>query len=53
MEGKLLRFGLIIVTLALGMFLISSLYRNFTHLVTPPAGQASQPVTSSAPAPQP
>lgn len=52
MQGKLLRLGIVIATLILGLFLISSIYRNFSHLMQPQADQGAQPAVNSAPAPQ-
>nr|WP_159102865.1 hypothetical protein [Acetobacter persici] len=54
MEGKLLRLGIVIVTLILGIFLVSSIYRNFSHLMDQPPGSADQqPAVNGAPASQP
>lgn len=54
MEGKLLRLGIVIATLILGIFLVSSIYRNFSHLMEQPPGQPGQPASvNGAPAQQP
>ncbi|WP_215753593.1 hypothetical protein [Acetobacter sp. P5B1] len=53
MQGKLVRLGIVIATLILGIFLVSSLYRNFSHLMDPPPGQTDQPAVSEAPADKP
>ncbi|GAN67498.1 hypothetical protein AA0473_1138 [Acetobacter orleanensis NRIC 0473] len=53
MDGKLLRLGIVIATLVLGIFLVSSIYSNFSHLMEQQSGQAGQPAANNAPAPQP
>ncbi|WP_156475375.1 hypothetical protein [Acetobacter malorum] len=53
MEGKLVRLGIVIVTLILGIFLVSSLYKNFSHLIDQPPGQTDQSAVNDAPAEKP
>ncbi|OAG76661.1 hypothetical protein Amal_02435 [Acetobacter malorum] len=53
MEGKLVRLGIVIATLILGIFLVSSIYKNFSHLMDQPPGQAEQPAVNDAPAQTP
>ncbi|KGB20832.1 hypothetical protein [Acetobacter tropicalis] len=48
MPGKLVRLGIIIVTLALGIYVLSGVYKNFSHLMvpdqdTPPAVDTNAP----------
>ncbi|MFT9207161.1 hypothetical protein [Acetobacter orientalis] len=47
--SKLVRLGIIIATLIMGLYVLSSLFKNFSHLITPPA--ATAPVENAAPAP--
>ncbi|MGO3518578.1 MAG: hypothetical protein ACTINM_08845 [Acetobacter cibinongensis] len=37
MAGRLVRLGVVIATLIMGLFVLGSLYKNFSHLQTPPA----------------
>lgn len=53
MDGKLLRLGIVIATLILGIFLVSSIYRNFSHLMEQQSGQTEQPAVDSTPAQKP
>lgn len=47
--SKLVRLGIIIATLIMGLYVLSSIFKNFSHLITPPA--ATAPVENAAPAP--
>lgn len=35
MPGKLVRLGIIVVTLVLGIYVLSGVYKNFSHLMVP------------------
>ncbi|WP_179192630.1 hypothetical protein [Acetobacter indonesiensis] len=51
MPNKLVRLGIVIVTLILGIFLLSSLFKSFSHFLSP--DQTTPPaVETNAPNPQ-
>lgn len=50
MAGRLVRLGVVIATLIMGLFVLGSLYKNFSHLQAPPVADA--PVDHAPPAQQ-
>lgn len=39
--SRLVRLGIIIATLIMGLYVLSSLFKNFSHLMAPPSASSS------------